>query len=564
MTRPSNKSCEPARPYEPKALYPPSPRELIVIARPEARLRVTDKGIVTAAPPFDVSFLNALLEKPGRRLRPLFRPARKSPPHKDHARPATDDAAQPDLSIYFRLLAPDEELDRLAQQLRGQLVVDAAYVKPGAVPPVWVTGITQEAGLPKLRRVSPATVGYSPVRSRGFLNLYSILRTILAFLRKILSTILPDQSANTLAQEYLDESPKGIGARAVWEKYQGADGASVNIIDIESGWNFSHEDLQVNMEGLAGGVSSSDFATRMHGTAVLGVIGGDRNGFGVTGICPGAVMQAVSTVEPGTMPDMPDELGVAGAIQLAADRLSPGDIILIELQQPGPRIGFSSLGDGSQLGYIPVEWWEDQFIAIQYATNNDIIVVEAGGNGNEDLDDPIYNNVPAMTGVQFSSTWQNPFRRGLADSGAIIVGAGAPPPGTHEASFNVDCSRLPFSNFGSMFDAQGWGEHVDTTGKPGAFLLGDGEEENTLYTQSFGGTSSAAAMVAGALGCIQGALKGAGRAPLTPALARTLLRRDDLGSPQQDGSNTVVGERIGSRPNLITMIAEVLQPPHPH
>jgi hypothetical protein len=27
--------------------------------------------------------------------------------------------------------------------------------------------------------------------------------------------------------------------------------------------------------------------------------------------------------------------------------------------------------------------------------------------------------------------WRNPFNRSLADSGGIIIGAGAPPPGTH-------------------------------------------------------------------------------------------------------------------------------------
>ena len=44
----------------------------------------------------------------------------------------------------------------------------------------------------------------------------------------------------------------------------------------------------------------------------------------------------------------------------------------------------------------------------------------AGGNGNENLDDPIYNR--PQTG--FPPEWKNQFNRSLADSGGIIVGAG--------------------------------------------------------------------------------------------------------------------------------------------
>jgi hypothetical protein len=69
-------------------------------------------------------------------------------------------------------------------------------------------------------------------------------------------------------------------------------------------------------------------------------------------------------------------------------------------------------------------------------------------------------------------------------------------------------------------------------------------------------------MVAGALACVQGALRAAGRRPLSPAEARAALR--ETGSPQlpsADGSR----ERIGNRPDvgqLIDWAMETARPVH--
>jgi hypothetical protein len=43
-------------------------------------------------------------------------------------------------------------------------------------------------------------------------------------------------------QGYLDPAPKGIDARYAWG-FTGGDGAGANIVDVEQGWNFNHEDL---------------------------------------------------------------------------------------------------------------------------------------------------------------------------------------------------------------------------------------------------------------------------------------------------------------------------------
>jgi hypothetical protein len=156
--------------------------------------------------------------------------------------------------------------------------------------------------------------------------------------------------------------------------------------------------------------------------------------------------------------------------------------------------------------------------------------------------------------VGFPASWGNPFRRGVRDSGAILVGAGAPPPGTHGQNWGPDRSRLDFSNYGSAVDVQGWGREVTTTGYGD---LQGGVSEDTWYTDRFSGTSSASPIVVGALGCVQGAMRAGGGPPLTPAAARNLLRT--TGSPQTDAPGRPATQRIGNRPDLRQMLTPMVK-----
>jgi hypothetical protein len=343
-------------------------------------------------------------------------------------------------------------------------------------------------------------------------------------------------------QGYLDDAPGGIGARAAWER-PGGRGAGVRLIDVEGDWRFSHQDLG-NRGKLLGGRPEGDIEHRNHGTNVLGMLLGVHDERGVDGICPETAIGTVSF-----QPE--DRWGSAGAIAYAANRLAPGDILLVEMQRPGPLADLDD--EQSQDGYLPMSYWPDDLTAMQYAVGRGVIVVEAAGNGAQHLDDTSYGG----PGPGFRPHRPNPFLRDGLDSGSILVGAGAPPSGKG----GPDRAHLRFSNWGRALDAQGWGRDVATTGGtgPGADEAFPGEED-AWYTEAFAGTSSAAPMVAGALACVQGMLHAAGREPLTPTQARTALH--ETGSPQQPAKDGSL-KQIGNRPDIAQLIDWAMEATRP-
>ncbi len=334
---------------------------------------------------------------------------------------------------------------------------------------------------------------------------------------EILSEEAPPATPDfTARQGYLNAAPGGVDARYAWTQ-GGGKGDKVQVTDIEGAWNFSHEDLRQNQGGVVGGTPTSNSSWENHGTAVQGEIGGDENQIGIVGIAPDSKFSAVSIFGSGN--------SSAKAIKTAADKLNRGDSILIELHRPGPN----ATGSG-QFGYIPIEWWSADFDAVKYATAKGVIVIAAAGNGFQNLDAAVY---------------QGRFNRNTRDSGAILVGAGAPPSG----NYGPDRSRLSFSNYGAIVDAQGWGREVTTAGYGN---LQGGSDKNKWYTRSFSGTSSASPIVVGAVACLQSVQKTRGGAPLTYAQIRDKLR--NTGSPQTDAPGRPKSQRIGNRPNLRQLI----------
>lgn len=475
--------------------------ELIVMTNPDFGLRAFGQS-VTSAMGKNVSSIANFVSSNNISLEPLFGESEERLQQEAEELTSLTQQDIPDLSVYYRVSAPEERLEELAEQFRGLDMVQGAYIQPPSALPVAEAAVEEMEEQQEINAMQPSNIDAPPAS--------------------------PNFQAR---QGYLGSAPAGINA--LWAHTQaGGRGAGVRCIDLEWGWNFNHEDLRENQGGVIAGNNSSN---NNHGTAVIGEIGGDRNGLGIIGISPDTHVSAVSFTT----------LATATAIRTAANRLRRGDIMLLEIHRPGPN---SNQG-GGQFGFIAIEWWPADFDAICYAVARGILVVEAAGNGFQNLDDPIYDRPQRG----FPANWSNPFRRGRRDSGAILVGAGAPPPGTHGRNHGPDRSRLGFSNYGRAVDTQGWGREVTTTGYGD---LQGGRTKNVWYTDTFSGTSSASPIVVGALACTQGVLRRRGRVPLSPPRARALLRR--TGSPQTDAPGRPRTQRIGNRPNLRQLIPQAL------
>lgn len=461
-----------------------------------------------AAEAAEQSSVGAAAAQRGLKLKPLFAGLADEQDSDGAAAPGPGEIA--DVGNWFFANGEQSELEAAAESLRERADVEAAYVKPPAEP----ASVDLSMAPPDLSELLDASPSEQLAQDEA-----------------------PAAGNYVSRQNYLDPAPVGIDAAYAWS-LPGGRGDNVKVIDCEWGWQFNHHDLAQNNLGLVGG---SNDASTDHGTAVMGEIGGDHNPVGVHGIAPNARLGGSSVNGQGT----------AGAMVKAAQNLSAGDILLIEMHRRGPNGT-----QGGQQGYIAMEWWPDDFAAIRYAVGRGIIVVEAAGNGWEDLDKALYDTPQAG----FPASWKNPFNSKNPSSDAVLVGAGSPPPGTHGRNTSpwglpyVDRARCGFSNYGSRVDAQGWGWEVTTCGYGDLY---DGGGQTQLYTDTFSGTSSASPIVVGALAAAQGVLKQTDVPLMTSARARQVLQGS--GSGQQSAPGRPKTQSIGNRPNLRSLIAVALK-----
>ena len=234
------------------------------------------------------------------------------------------------------------------------------------------------------------------------------------------------------------------------------------------------------------------YATRpQRGTAVLGIIAAEENGFGVTGIAP--------QCEPYFFPMVDADLGFreVTAWVNAIDAMSAGDIILATYMTSYYQIGCES-------SCLLTDLQSNALMGL--ATDAGIIVVIPAGDFSCDID--------AIIG-------------GLDSNDVITVGGAMPNPWAQRYwTSNFTTTQVTFPYTGSGITCSSWGQVVTTGGNlnlttaaisttpdtPGGDPLGyfSLDQKSRSYTNDFGnneidgGSVAASAMVAGSIACIQG------------------------------------------------------------
>ncbi len=288
-----------------------------------------------------------------------------------------------------------------------------------------------------------------------------------------------------------------------------AHGQGITVAVLEHAAYVNHEDLinKVRPEPNQTQVLViSDPLNPNHGTAVLGIIGAEKNSFGVTGIAYAADISfypIVSREEGGRMTQ---------ALANAIIELEEGDVMNMSIGFGG---GNTMVSDATVFNLVSV------------ASAAGITSCISAGNDASPV-------VTAPAGVD------------NGDSGAIIVGAcwpgfqvgqlttGISAPGP-VIGFNY--CRLNFSNFtdadaqapGGQVHCSAWGTGVTSTGYGDLYHGTNGSADplqvNRLrtYTSTFNGTSSAAPIISGLCGRLQSFAKAYFGVPIPPTSLRAII-----------------------------------------
>ncbi|MET0090634.1 MAG: hypothetical protein ABW068_11580 [Candidatus Thiodiazotropha sp.] len=269
--------------------------------------------------------------------------------------------------------------------------------------------------------------------------------------------IFPETGLFTDLHTYKSAAPLGIDTDYVYANTN-IDASGITVADVEHCWTFTHEDLlpiNANEDALVGPEVSSTYNPLSndcsHGTAVLGILGAQDNLYGVTGLIPHARIKVATIIpESGSVSASVNRAAAMANLALVDDApLEAGDIILLEQQAGGPH------WDGDPLicfGCVPIEYDQIVYDVIRSVTAMNIHVVEAGGNGSQNLDNLVGDANP---GVGTGSPEYQRFSFSERYSGAIVTGAA-----------RADSLHAPmlFPNYGERIDSFSWGEDIATTG----------------------------------------------------------------------------------------------------
>ncbi|KAK0741562.1 peptidase S8/S53 domain-containing protein [Schizothecium vesticola] len=330
--------------------------------------------------------------------------------------------------------------------------------------------------------------------------------------------VFPIDDPRTVDQGYLNTAALGVDSRYAWER-PGGDGEFASVVDVEWDWLLDHEDLAAANISIINPPLQRHSNTLYtdHGTAVMGEIFMVDNTKGGVGIAPKARAR-VSQVKENVI-----DAGL-NAIFAAIDKMEFGEIMLIEMQASAD----TTVGSRQS----PIEVYERDFQALRLATALGITVIEAGGNGGHDLDNPIsVNGLPPRRSL-------NRNHADFRDSGAIVVG-GSTKEVPHRRREGTGGDNEA-TNFGNRIDAYSWFEGIVTT----AFSA----QSNAAYQDGFGGTSGASPIVAGVAAVIQSMVQANLGFKISPLQMRRLII--------MSGTSTAnpAFDKLGLMPNLRGLI----------
>lgn len=318
------------------------------------------------------------------------------------------------------------------------------------------------------------------------------------------------EAEGKLEQKYIKCSPMGIGLENLLNRISRT-GLSMDdlpntrtphnyFFDVERGWVLSHQDLLLLEEDnliIASGTGNHTLSNKpfdvIHGTSTLGVVSSIHNTFGTKGL-------SYHSTEPrGASTYFTDSdriiYSVANSILSAKNflltRFNNGDenaflrsVILIEEQ-----LNIELEEEIFPYTNMIAEADPAIFDVIQLTTSLKVTVIEAAGNGEHNFDKLSDDYFPQLQEVQEG----NP-----NDSGALVVGS-ADCNGIEEItdcrSDNITWMKREDSSYGKRVNCFAWGSQVVTLATVDE---GSGTFAKNLYRDNFGGTSSAAAIIAGA------------------------------------------------------------------
>lgn len=340
---------------------------------------------------------------------------------------------------------------------------------------------------------------------------------------------------------YLDGPPRGMAINPIQE--QDRDDWPVVVV-MEKVWAGAHPDLG-HVQPSSGFPPETEYGDRdndgqddfavdnQHAVASLGILGatGGVGGPGCPGMLPplatGLIVVSPLIREETHAGDVRWVMSIQSQIVAAAQGMPAGAILLVELQIEG------RLADGCEAWtepdsnarvWAPLELEPSLRSALAEARARHIIVIEPAGNGG------------VNGGVNLSQlvTWNQCLP--MPDTSVAILTAAC-----DTIRSNGVHNRLPESNFGAQVACYGWGNSVVAL-----------DATNSTGTWTFGGTSSASALVAGAAARLQQkAMQRFGRF-LLPHEMRTALTFSSAAVPLGAGLN------IGVMPNLNDVVTNLL------